>query len=258
MAQVFPFSNIDECLGGTPPSPLRCIADTSYLIALVYDLDPSHEDAVQSFEFLVEKGFSFFSTVTTRAEYLERQRRIRITEALMTIRSVPQIDLDKTVRAELTNLKKWIDGQISKDRAPVPSDRELKRIRDLMLSKRTDTGVNSWTAMCQNQLRGTLSAAWDDVVNTVGISHIELGENEFQELITEKVTWAKACSIAEETGVGISDAMILNMFNCSQIPMLLSTDVDFGIAATAIKPQKVILLPDRLADRLRDLTAVAP
>lgn len=108
--------------------------------------------------------------------------------------------------------------------------------------------------MCQDQLSGTLTTAWEDLVRKVGIAHIELGENEFQELITEKVTWARACAIAEETGIGVYDAMILNRFNCSQIPILVSTDLDFGVAPTAIKSDKSILLPSRLADRLHDLT----
>ena len=255
LAAISAFSKASECLEDL--ESLDCIADTSFLIALLYELDPFHEEAVQLFDTLADRNVHLYSTVTTRAEYLERQRRILLAEALMVIRKETHFEFGREMRAELTNLKKWIDAQIAKDRPPIPSDRELKRIRELLMGP-ISGHQNAWILMCQSQLRGKLTQAWQRVVDDIGITHIELAEPGTQQLISEKVTWEKACAISEETGIGVYDAMILNMLNCSKIPMIISTDLDFGFAVAASSSGKVALLPDRLVEKLEKFSICAP
>jgi predicted nucleic acid-binding protein len=253
MGRVYPFSEIENCLTDTKSQAKGCVVDTSFLIAVVYELDPFNEGAVKLFDALAEAEIPLYSTVTSKSEYLERCRRIILTEALLEMRAqIDHLQLGPDVYKELKNLKQWVDDQLVLDRQPVAHDRRLKTIKRL-LSRQNPTNENAWLKMCELLLRGKVKTAWEEVTDLLGITHLDLGDPSIQSLVPQKVTWDRAFEICEASGMGLYDSMIVNMLNCSIFPVAVSTDFDFAYAALSGSTDKSILIPDEIAAKCSEL-----
>ena len=57
---------------------------------------------------------------------------------------------------------------------------------------------------------------------------------------------------AEATCLGLADAMIINAFQCSRFPFIISSDFDIGYAVLASKELKDVVMPDSVAKKYRD------
>ena len=73
-----------------------------------------------------------------------------------------------------------------------------------------------------------------------------------KELFHSKIDWPDAKRIAETTCLGLSDAMIVNAFQCSRFPFIVSSDFDIGYAVLASKDLKDVVMPDSVARKYRD------
>jgi len=246
MGFALPFSQIDvflKELGGEIPG---CIVDTNFLIATTYENHPFSNDAEFLFEKMAEHQVPIYSTVTTRSEFLDVWRRIIITEALMgMLAKNSNWRLTKKVKAVLKKHKAWIDMQAAQDEMPLLTDRRIKDCKEVFFPK-AQSGKSGWVEICGFYLSGKMDEYWALLLEGLGINHIDLSKPEIQKLITSKVRWTEMARISEETCLGTSDSMILNMLKSSVFPFVVSGDYDMAYAILLDETKKAILIPDSL------------
>jgi predicted nucleic acid-binding protein len=247
MGSVAPFSSIQQILQ-TGEKPAGCLLDTNFLIAAIYDVHRFNGEAVALFDVLADAAIPLYVSLPTRSEFLDIQRRIIMTEALMEMAS------DKTkwrisaeVLKELRNQKRWIGIQAEKDEMPILTDARIKACKQLFLPK-NQSGKSGWLELCRHFLSPLLST-WDQAVANMGIRYIGARETEELQLFSTKLHWEKMYALSVKTALSSMDAMILNVFNSSAFPLLVSTDYDLAYAVLAEDNTKTILVPDSLYER---------
>jgi predicted nucleic acid-binding protein len=246
MGQSLPFSSIDQYLqrlGGNAPG---CIVDTQFLIAATEEHHPFYDDAKFLFEKLAEYGVSIFTTVTTRAEFIDVRRRMIITETLMDMLAPSSkwkisTDVRKLLRAQKT----WIDAQASNDSLPILTDSRIKDCKEAFLP-RTQSGKVGWIKLCEEYLAGRLLESWNILVANLGLNYLDMRSEGISRLIPQKVEWEKMYALSEATSLGSSDAMILNVLKCSTFPFVASADFDLAYAVLADPVDRTVLVPDNL------------
>ena len=246
MGKALPFSSVDSYFKGLGESIPGCIVDTNFLIAATYENHPFFDDAEFLFGKLADYQIPVYSTVTTRAEFIDFRRRIIITEVLMDMMSsTSPWKLSKIAHQELKKHRTWIDLQASKEELPILTDARIKQCKSVFMPV-TQSGKSGWVEICKHYLTGTMQASWNLVVEKLGTNHLDLNEAEAQKLILNKVEWKKMYEISEATCLGSSDAMLLNMLDCSVFPFVASADYDLAYSVLVHSPDKTILIPDSL------------
>lgn len=246
MGKALPFSDIDKFMASFEEPIQGCILDTNFLIAAIYEPHPFHEDAEFLFKKLEEHEIPIHATVSTRAEFIDIQRRIIITEVLMDMLAPnTKWRITAAQKNELRKHRAWLDSQSGNSDLPILPDKRIKNCKEIFFPT-TRSGKDGWIEICKYYLNDALLKSWDEIVDFLGINYIELRESDKNELITEKVSWKNMYKISERTCISSSDAMILNMLNCSVLPLLVSADYDMAYAVIADQSEKTILVPNAL------------
>ncbi|MGK5085147.1 hypothetical protein WDW37_17810 [Bdellovibrionota bacterium FG-1] len=73
-----------------------------------------------------------------------------------------------------------------------------------------------------------------------------------KDLFSNSIDWPAARTISEQSCLRLSDAMVLNAFQCSRFSFMVSTDFDVGYAALASNELKDVVMPDSVAKVYRD------
>jgi len=113
------------------------------------------------------------------------------------------------------------------------------------------SGNAGWLAICEEFLANTLDEA-ENNLSDMGIEYISQHDPGQKDLFSREIDWLDAKRIAERTCLGLSDAMILNAFQCSHFPFIVSTDFDISYAVLASKELKNVVMPDSVAKKYRD------
>lgn len=256
MGRVIPFSGFDryfEEIQSRKEFCLGTILDANILISLSYDAKSNHDSMVKFFSKLDQFNIPCFTTVTTRSEVLDFHRRLMLTEHLLdatkdgspfklTTRSRGEI---KTKEGLLTSRKKRKPGTDF-----VFTDTDLKDIKKAF-SAGQFSGNHGWLAICESIMTGRLEILENDLLDR-GVTYISQHQDSQKELFFRSIDWPDARSISEQTGLGISDAMVLNAFQCSRFPFMVSADFDVGYAALASSELKDVVMPDSAAKVYRD------
>lgn len=245
MGRVVPFSEIDVILK-TISDPVGCIVDTQLLIAGIYGPHPFNEEAEFIYEKLAEYGLPIYSTVTTRHEFIDVSRRIKMSEvaADMCLANT-KWRLTEASKAELRRIKFRLDERAKSQEAPILTDREIKVLKKLF-SPITRSGKDGWIEICKEFFVGKLTSEWHHLSESLNINYIDLQVPEIQSLFHDRMTWGKMCRISESSCLSSSDAMILNALNCSRIDFLVSADFDIAYAAMVGSTDKMVFVPDSL------------
>ncbi len=247
MGKVVPFSEIDIYLSSLKPKAIGCLVDTNFLFAALYKgVHPFSEDAEFLFEKLAEYQIPVFTTVTTRAELLDLQRRVIITEALMGI-IAPNSNwrITNDVAKKLRAHKTWVDQEASAGRLPVLTDYRIKETKEVFTPVRA-SGKNGWLEICGEYL-GELSDHMVQIEQKLGLNYLQLrGNDSEKQFMTVHPTWEAMHSIVGRTCMATSDAMLLNVLIHSAFPFIVSADYDIAYGVRAENTEKVALIPDGL------------
>ena len=255
MGYCLPFSEIDlqRKVFDKPPF---CLMDSSFLVSLS-DLDHGFYDEAS---FFAEKLSSFevkaFVSVTARTEFIDYHRRVLVTEQLMNMLSPSSPwKVSSAIRAELTKQKGWIDHQPRLGNEPYLSDSRIKECKQVFLPK-TQSGHIGWIEFCREFLSGKLMKTWQKISEEdLNINYIDMRSGDASELFGNGLEWSSMYSLSEQTALSSNDAMILNLFNSSVIPALVTMDFDlaYGVMASS-STDKVVFVPDNLyRNRLKKL-----
>lgn len=225
-----------------------CLIDTNFLISLTEENHKFHDDSVFIYEKLAEYEIAAHTTVSARTEFVDYQRRMKMTETLMDMLSpASRWRTSEAIKKVLRAHRGWIDNQAAKDDLPVLSDSRLKEIKQAFLPK-TQSGQVGWIELCKEHLSGQLWNMWREVEDSLGINYVELRAEESKQFLETDLNWKNMFTLAEETCLGSNDAMILNVLNSSAFPFVVSADYDlaYGVMKTG---SKAILVPDSLYNR---------
>jgi hypothetical protein len=246
MGKVLPFSDLEQYLQSFKSKVDGCIVDSQFLIAILYELHTFHEDATILFNTLAKYEVPIFATVTTRSEFLDIQRKIIITEALMgMLGSASPWKLTKNVEKMLRKHKFWIDQQAAKDEMPILTDIRIKECKETFFPK-NQSGKSGWLEICNYYLKDKLLNSWSLLETKAGINYLDMKDPNIEKYFPEGVNWSEMYKISERTCLGTSDAMIINMLNSSILPFAVSADYDMAFSIITQEKSKTLFTPDIL------------
>lgn len=260
-------------------SAVQLIVDANVIIA---SRDKSHRDynTVRDFFtelYLITKNVTLFTTVTTKSEFLEYYRRKILTEAILGIykrNKEEQIisddasrQIERQIRArnqrqnrevekqekieKVLEARNWDTTNIDIEEFSIDAnyfkDSEIKEIKKSFRG-RDVANETGWVNFCNLTLVEKLHQ-FEKLLD--GICHyLTTRDDEARKFFTKTdVEWRLATQICGETGMGYSDAMILNMANHTSIKHIMTLDFDMVYGGHVSAKSKTIVTP---TDRLKN------
>ncbi|NOT80014.1 MAG: hypothetical protein HOP07_13550 [Bacteriovoracaceae bacterium] len=258
---------------------VQLILDANVIIAY---RDKNHKDHDTIREFFgglnkITKNVSLFTSVTTKAEFLEYYRRKTITEAILQLYKINKTQkiISDTVKQEIENQirnrnlrqKREVEKQVQFEKvlesqsvdttemdiegfsidANYFKDSEIKSIKKSFRARNVQE-EKGWLAFCSVMLMERMHSyekLLDELCHYL-TSRDDVSQKYF---IKKDVEWRMATQICGETGMGYSDAMILNMANHTTIETILTLDFDLVYGGHFSAMTKVLLTP---TDRLKN------
>lgn len=248
MQTLWGYSDFLKLLNQRPKIKEGLVVDTNILISATYDGDTFFDQTNELLDLIFENKVPLFYNVNVRAEFLEIQRRITFTDALLSFESQTKLatlplELSKKLSSIRSNQKKREDDGRKNFRL---SEFDIKEFKALMIQESLPSG-NLWREFCLQYIGNQLFAAWDDAVKNFGLNPLSLRAEDHDKNIPMPPSWEDAVELMSTEGLSSSDAMIVNMFQASNFEAILSSDADVGTAVERIKRQnKICILPDRV------------
>ena len=246
MGKALAFSSIDQYLKTLQAPVPGCLVDTQFLIAATEELHPFYDDAEFLFHKLAEYKIPIFTTVTTRAEFIDVRRRFILTETLLGMLAPgSKWKISETVLKKLRAQKTWIDTQAADNNLPLLPDGRIKDCKECFMP-RSLSGQIGWIELCREFLGGQLLESWNVLVESLKINYLDTRGEMASSLLTKKLEWEKMYAISETTGLSSSDSMIVNVLQSSKFPFIVSADFDIAYSVVADSTDKTALIPDNL------------
>ena len=256
---------------------IELVLDANVIIASRDTNHRDHKKVRDFFKGLDEKteNIDLFTTVTTKSEFLEYYRRKILTEGILDLlkknREVQilsdkaKFEIEKQIRSRNLRQTKEIQKQEKNEKmleslsvdtteleieefsidANYFKDSEIKDIKKAFRAR--DVGKEmGWISFCSLVLLEKLHTL-EKLLD--GLCHYLTTRDEVSKkyFIKQDVEWRMATQICGETGVGYSDAMILNMANHTAIVNIVTLDFDLVYGGHFSAKQKMIITPtDRL------------
>ncbi len=218
--------------------------DTSILFSATYPLDHYNEDAEYSFDILADNSVKVFANVNVRSEFLENHRRVLIAEGLIDLLEDSDENYDGALLQKLKSHRTSYRRKVEEDKSAKIDPNQIKAFRKLLSSYEHADG-NGWELFCKRYLATKFYSIWPAAETIFNLNFLSVrSENENQFLITNP-SWEDTVSLIGRYGIASSDAMILNMFLCSKIPILITADIEMAeVAAKESSGAKHVFVPD--------------
>jgi hypothetical protein len=257
MGRVIAFSEFNsyyQSIKGRPGVVSGAIFDANILISLTYEVARLHDEVREFFRQTLaaeyDKGMRFFTTVNTRAEFLDFYRRLIMTENLRDITEDSSAwSLPSKAKAQIQYQSGLLKRREQHGSDPTFSDSQIKAIKSSFSANRF-SGHAGWLTLCEKVLKNRLDIV-EENLEKFCVEYISQHIEQQKDLFNEEITWPPARRLAEQSCMGFSDAMILNAAQCSRFPCIVSTDFDIGYAALASPTAKDVIMPDSVADQYR-------
>lgn len=254
-------------------TPVQLIVDANVIIAC---RDKNHKDrkTIQEFYAELDKVTSkktLFTTVTTKAEFLEYYRRKLITEGILELYKKNKVnkiisdkvkqEIENQVRLRNSRQNREVEKQEKKEKilesmdvdttemaleefsidANYFKDAEIKAIKKSFRARDVEPETG-WIKFCELVLLDklhSLEKLLDELCHYLTTRDPEAKKY----FLKDDVEWRAATQICGETGMGYSDAMILNMANHTSIVHILTLDFDMVYGGHFSANGKVLLTP---------------
>jgi predicted nucleic acid-binding protein len=264
-------------------SSLELIVDANVIIA---SRDKKHRDykTIQEFYNSLDQlsaDLTLFTTVTTKAEFLEYYRRKILTEGILELYKINkerkvisdrvkavienqvrarnlrqnrevqrQEKIEKVLESHSVDTTEFDVEEFSVD-ANYFKDSEIKEIKKAFRARNVDN-ESGWITFCNKVLVKRLHALEGELDQLC--HYLTTRDKESLKYFTKTdVEWRAATQICGESGMGYSDAMILNMANHTSIEHILTLDFDMVYGGHFSSPSKSIITP---TDRLKNYKSI--
>lgn len=221
-----------------------CFADTTILFSATYPLDLFNEESEIVFDLIAPLKIPIFTNVNVRAEFLESHRRVLIAECLIELLEDRESTFDGAILEKLKAHRSSYRRKVAEEKTAKMDVSQIKMFRKL-LSSYDFQGRDGWALFCRDYLQKRLSPIWEDVETEFELNFISLRSEEETPYLNSRPQWRMAVDLMGRYGIASADAMILNMFLCSKIPVLLTADVEMAeCAAKESKGAKRVFIPN--------------
>jgi hypothetical protein len=221
-----------------------CFVDTTVLFSASYPFDLFNGESVRAFEHFSELKIPVFTNVNVRAEFLENHRRVLIAECLIDFLEDMGPQLDGPLAEKLKSHRTSYRRKLEEEKSAKMEISQIKMFRRLM----SDYGSqkrDGWEAFCRSYLMDKLGPLWSEAQKELDLNFISLQSEDDSPYLNERPKWERAVELMGCYGLASSDAMILNMFLCSTVPILLTADTEMAECADKeSKGKKQIFIPD--------------
>jgi hypothetical protein len=223
---------------------LGCIVDTNVVFAATFPLDTHNEWADQVFNKLQSSKIPIFTNINIRSEFIELNRRVLIPECLVDFYDAMRGFLNPEIEHKLKSLKTLKARATSESRAFKLSDSEIKKFRHLLSAIEVNETTNGWTLFCRDYFHQYITTVWDSAINDLGIQFLGTRAIESKDYFNGDPKWTDMLDIIGNSGIGSSDAMIINLFLQSKLPLIVTADSDVKDTVISMMPtDKYILAP---------------
>jgi predicted nucleic acid-binding protein len=240
---------------------LNLIVDSNILIA---NFDEEHTNHKVVNGFLVNLDdcaeVHYHTTVTTKAEFLDYQRRRFLTDGIFSLSSLEDVELKASSKQIIYQMKMRRGKRVSDEAKRIGLDEdsfdssinylrdtELKEIKKAFRARDVQKEIG-WLKLCELFLVDNIEKqeALVDEFCTYLSAHNDKQAHLFN---NREIDWKKATSLSSTTGMGYSDALILNMFSETRMDYILTLDYDLIYGVSICAKDKFVVLPDnRLGD----------
>jgi len=231
---------------------------------LIANFDQSHTnfELVSGFIDKLEESaeVEYYTTVTTKAEYLDYQRRRFLTEAIFSLSSLDNVDLQASTKQVIYQMKMRRGKRVSDEIKRIGSDddlfnsslnylrdSELKEIKKAFRARDVQKEIG-WLKLCELFLVDNIEKQ-EELVDEF-CTYLSAHDDKQSHLFNNRsIDWKQATSLSSTTGMGYSDALILNMFSETKMDYILTLDYDLIYGVSICAKDKFVVLPDnRLGD----------
>ncbi len=253
MSCIRGYSEFRSSLSGDNRLRLGLMVDSSVLISATDDADSGNSKATEFLDVVIEEKTPIFCNVVVRSEFLQKHRRIILSEVLFEFAT--KADRSK-LRPEIARtFDKWLKLAPNNE-SPLPklrlNETPLKEIKRLLMGEIADDGREVWTAICRDLVGTKLGTAWETADDEFGLNFLSTRDPVLSAILPLEPQWEDAVRIIEKVGIGSSDAMILNMFFTSELHAIATSDFEFAHAVQFLRPDRVCFVPDKSVKELRD------
>lgn len=245
------------------PTDINLVVDSNVIIAY---FDETHALYDKVKEFLDDldnlANVTLYTTVTTKSEFLEYQRRKLLTESLIPIaEGEGGIPIRESCRTKINTVKGRRNSRQAAEEKKVGDgsgddfdvnvsyfyDKEIKEIKKSFRACDVN-GETGWLKICEVFLKDKLSE--QEKLLDAFCTYLSPHDKSQSALFSKTpVAWGEATALCGTSGTGYSDALILNMLLHTNIEYLVTLDFDLVYAsAISAKNKKVILPDDRIAE----------
>lgn len=106
---------------------------------------------------------------------------------------------------------------------------------------------DAWQLFCQNYFSVRMSGIWEKAVDLFNLQFISLRHDDKSTQVASDLTWEQMETLVSQYGIGVSDAMILNLFLSSTFPAVFTADSDLVYVLEKLKPSgKIAIIPNSL------------
>lgn len=240
------FSELQSFIGDNDFLIKGCFVDTSILFAATYPLDNHNEDAEGVFEVISDAGFTAFTNINVKHEFLEFHRRVILADSLCDFYDIFGDMTPPYVQAQLKSFKtthrKKIDAEESSRLELQQQKKFIGLLRSIKIAEK-----DGWSLLCKTFLLPQLLPIWKDASIKLGINELKVASDDFLETFNIKPDWDDAIKIMGSYAIASSDAMIINIFNCSKIPILLTADSEMARCLLSENVEnKIVFVPDSI------------
>ncbi len=245
MATILPFSEISNHLS-VKPDQRKVLIDTCALIAYSHGASEFSDETEELFIKLRQNSFTAFTNVNIRSEFLDYQRRLIVTEALTNIASqVKGLNSFSAIQKRLKSHIALVHKRASEGKPLVLNDSEIKRFKKL-LSINYSGIPNIWLKFCDNNLKDSLQRTFDLLEKVMKLKYLSVRKGEKSPEVNGDVSWERMIELSETSALGVNDSMILNMFESTSIPYLVTTDFDVVYSGAISNNTQIIFCPNRI------------
>ena len=239
---AFGFSQLDRWLSQSKRTGV--FADTSILFSATYPPDLYNEESEVAFKSLSRAKVPALVSVNVRAEFLENHRRVSIADCLVDFLTDAQDYLEGPLLFKLQSHRKMHKQRTDEGRNARMDVNQIKSFRSL-LSHFSLGNRNGWELLCQEYLKPQLASEWINVERELSLNFISTRGQDQSPFLDRLPTWDRVVELMGHYGLASSDAMILNMFLCSNIPALLTADSELAACAQKeVAGARAIFMPD--------------
>lgn len=223
-----------------------CFVDTTVLFSATYPLDSFNSESELIFELISNEKIPPYTNVNVRAKFLENHRRVLIAECLIDFFEDLNSELKGPLLEKLKSHRTSYRRKVYEEKSAKIDIGQIKHFRHLLSSFQL-AGRDGWDLFCNDYLNARLRPIWISAKDVFDLNFISVRTNDENAFMLTTPEWEEAVSLMGRYGIASNDAMILNMFLCSKIPILITTDLEMAeVASKTSNGTKRIFVPDTL------------